>query len=167
MLAWALPYFALTGAFHAKFLRYMAPLLPFLVVFGAAAAMAAYRWLGARWGRRGRAAWAALAVVTAAFTLGWALAFTGIYRQEHPWIAASRWIYSNIPEGKKLLTEHWDDSLPLALDELAGKPPSRSYERVELPLWDPDTAGKARYAGRVNSARPTTSCSPATACTRP
>ena len=142
MLAWALPYFAFTGAFHTKFLRYMAPLLPFLLVFGAGAAVAGYRWLAARWGRRGRLAWGALAVGVAVFTLGWALAFTGVYRQEHPWIAASRWIYANIPEGKKLLTEHWDDSLPLTLDELPGKPPIRSYQRVELPMWDPDTPAK-------------------------
>ncbi len=142
MLAWALPYFAFTGAFHTKFLRYMAPLLPFLAVFGAGAAMAGYRWLAARWGRRGRAAWSLLAVVVAVVTLGWALAFTGVYRQEHPWIAASRWIYANIPEGKKLLTEHWDDSLPLTLDELPGKPPIRSYQRSELPMWDPDTPEK-------------------------
>ena len=100
------------------------------------------RWLGRRWGRPGRAIWAVLAVVTAVVTVGWALAFTGIYRQEHPWIAASRWIYTHIPEGKKLLTEHWDDSLPLTLDELPGKPASRTYRRVELPLWDPDTTAK-------------------------
>ena len=142
MLAWALPYFAFTGAFHTKFPRYMAPLLPFLAVFGVGAAMAFYRWLAARWGRRGQLAWGALAVGVAVFTLGWALAFTGVYRQEHPWIAASRWIYANIPEGKKLLTEHWDDSLPLTLDELPGKPPIRSYPRTELPMWDPDTSAK-------------------------
>jgi uncharacterized membrane protein len=83
-----------------------------------------------------------LAVSVAVFTLGWALAFTGVYRQDHPWIAASSWIYANIPEGKKLLTEHWDDSLPLTLDGLPGKPPTRSYQRIELPLWDPDTPEK-------------------------
>ena len=142
MLAWVLPYFALTGAFHTKFLRYMAPLLPFLAVFGAGAAMAGYFWLAARWGRRGRLGWSVLAAIVAVVTLGWALAFTGVYRQEHPWIAASRWIYASIPEGKKLLTEHWDDSLPLTLDGLPGKPPTRSYQRVELPMWDPDTPEK-------------------------
>ncbi len=86
--------------------------------------------------------WGALAAIVAVVTLGWALAFTGVYRQEHPWIAASRWIYANIPEGKKLLTEHWDDSLPLTLDGLPGKPPIRSYQRIELPMWDPDTPAK-------------------------
>ncbi len=53
MLAWALPYFALTGAFHAKFLRYMAPLLPFLLIFGAGAVLAAYRLDGQTLGAAG------------------------------------------------------------------------------------------------------------------
>ncbi len=143
MLAWALPYFAITGAFHTKFLRYMAPLLPFLLVFGAAAALAGYRLLTRRWGARGKAAWVGGIAVVAVWTVVWALTFLGVYRQEHPWIQASRWIYQTIPEGSKLLTEHWDDALPLTLDELPGvRPPSRKYTRVELPMWDPDTEEK-------------------------
>ena len=142
MLAWALPYFALTGVFHAKFLRYMAPLLPFLLIFGAGAALAANRWMSRRWGRPGRIAWGAGALVVAAATIGWSLAFSGVYRQEHPWLQASRWIYSNIPEGSKLLTEHWDDALPLRMDEIPGRPPLREYRRIELPLYDADTSAK-------------------------
>ena len=141
-LAWALPYFAATGAFYAKFLRYMAPLLPFLLVFAAGASIAGYRWLAARWGRRGKAvAWAGLAVV-AVFTLGWALAFNGVYRQPHPWIQASDWIYTHVPAGSKLLTEQWDDALPLAMDELPDRPAKRAYVQVELPLYDPDSQAK-------------------------
>ncbi len=142
MLAWALPYFAVTGGFHTKFLRYMAPLLPALLIFGSQAAVAGWHWLAARWGVRGRVAWAGLAALTAAITVGWALTFVGVYGQEHPWIQASRWIYEQIPAGSKLLTEHWDDALPLTLDELADRPAPRTYERVELPLWDPDTPDK-------------------------
>ena len=33
--SWIVPYFGLTGAFLAKFNRYMSPLLPFVVLFGA------------------------------------------------------------------------------------------------------------------------------------
>ncbi|MGQ9491173.1 MAG: DUF2298 domain-containing protein [Anaerolineae bacterium] len=146
MLAWALPYFAVAGAFHAKFLRYMAPLLPFLIVFGTGALFAAYRALDRRWGRKGRAVWATGIVITLGFTVAWAWAFIGVYRQEHPWIAASRWIYTHVPDGSKLLSEHWDDSLPLSLDELPGvRPPRRDYVRVELPLWDPDTPKKLDF----------------------
>lgn len=35
MWSWVLPYFLITGAFLAKFNRYMSPLLPFLVLWGA------------------------------------------------------------------------------------------------------------------------------------
>jgi len=149
LIAWALPYFALTGGFHAKFLRYMAPLLPFLLVFAAGGALAVCDWLRSRWGRRGGAAWAAAVAAIGVFTVAWALAFTGVYRQEHPWLRASRWIYENVaaenPERglrTRLLTEHWDDALPLRMDEIPGRPPLREYDRVELPLWDADTPAK-------------------------
>ena len=36
MLAWCVPYFALTGMFMVKFMRYMLPLLPFFGLMGAA-----------------------------------------------------------------------------------------------------------------------------------
>ncbi len=142
MLAWAFPYFVVTGAFHTKFLRYMAPLLPFLLVFGAALAVTGYRWAAGRWGRAGRVACAGLLVVAAAVTVLWSAAFTQVYRQEHPWIEASNWIYRNIPEGARLLSEEWDDALPLTMDEVAGRPPVRQYERAELPVWDPDSNDK-------------------------
>ncbi|MCL5025214.1 MAG: DUF2298 domain-containing protein, partial [Chloroflexi bacterium] len=35
ILAWVVPYFLITGAFHAKFLRYILPVVPFLCLFGA------------------------------------------------------------------------------------------------------------------------------------
>jgi YYY domain-containing protein len=141
-LGWAFPYFATTGAFHTKYLRYMAPLLPFLLAFAAVMAVGGLRWLVRRRGARGRVAWAVGAAAVLGFTLTWALTFTGVYRQEHPWITASLWMYENVPEGSKILSEGWDDALPLAMDEYPGRPPARQYTRVELPLWDADDARK-------------------------
>ena len=129
LLAWAFPYFVVTGAFHTKFLRYMAPLLPFLLVFGAAAAVAGLRWMSARWKRPGRITWVGLAVIVGAVTILWSIAFTNVYRSEHPWIQASDWIYRNVPEGATILSEEWDDALPLTMDELTDRPPIRQYER--------------------------------------
>ncbi len=142
MLAWAVPYFAITGLFHAKFLRYMAPLLPFLLVMGAGMLMALRDRMNHRWGKTGRIAWAGGLALLVGFTAAWAVAFTGIYRQEHPWLQASRWIYSNVPDGATLLTEAWDDALPLRMDEIPDRPPVREYVQVELPLWDEDTPEK-------------------------
>ena len=144
LLAWAVPYFATTGAFLAKFPRYLAPLvaLPRRVRGrGRAGCLPpAVRPLGAR---RGQIAWALALAAVGLFSVGWALAFTGIYSQEHPWLQASQWIYAHVPAGSQLLTEAWDDALPLALDEVRGGPPPREYQRVELPLYDADTPAKA------------------------
>ena len=35
MWAWVVPYFGITGAFLAKFNRYMSPVLPFVLLFAA------------------------------------------------------------------------------------------------------------------------------------
>jgi YYY domain-containing protein len=53
-------------------------------------------------------------------TLLWALAFTSVYRRPHTRIAASRWIFQNVPPGSVLATEHWDWAPPLRVD---GKDP--------------------------------------------
>jgi YYY domain-containing protein len=142
MLAWVLPYLAVTGAFHAKFLRYMAPVLPFLLICGAGASVAAYRWLAARWGRRGRVIFGTVAGLVSVTTVVWCLAFVGIYRQEHPLIRASRWIYANVPAGSRILTEHWDEGLPLRLEGIGDRPPTKRYIGSELPLYDADTPEK-------------------------
>ena len=91
---------------------------------------------------------ARLVVATFAITILWSVAFTNVYRQEHPWIAASTWIYENVPEGSTVLSEEWDDALPLTMDEIAGRPPVRQYERFELPVWDPDSREKAQALAR-------------------
>ncbi len=145
LLAWSFPYFMVTGAFHTKFLRYMAPLLPFLLVFGAAFAVRGWEWLVERWGRRGRVIWVGVALGTALVAVLWSFAFTNVYRQEHPWIEASLWIYRNVPDGSKILSEEWDDALPLTMDEIRDRPPLRMYERAELPVWDPDNSDKVEH----------------------
>ena len=47
----------------------------------------------------------ALLAITVLWTLAWAYAFTRIYTQPHSRIAASRWIYANIPPGSTLTFE--------------------------------------------------------------
>ncbi|MBF0397221.1 MAG: hypothetical protein HQK78_10645, partial [Desulfobacterales bacterium] len=67
----------------------------------------------------------------------WTFSFVRIYFQEHSRIAASNWIYENIPSGSTLAVEHWDDELPIgrAVD----------YNKVVLPLYDADTNDKWTY----------------------
>ncbi|MCB8917817.1 MAG: glycosyltransferase family 39 protein [Ardenticatenaceae bacterium] len=113
VLAWTVPYFLTTGAFFVKFMRYLQPLTPFLMVYAAGMV-----W---QWRPRGRS-WprVVLAGVTLLVTGLYALSFVNMYAQPHPWTAASQWIYAQVPAGALILSEQWDDALPTSLvdDEL-------------------------------------------------
>jgi hypothetical protein len=102
VLAWTIPFFISTGGLDVKFMRYLQPLVPFLMIYGAAML------LSLKW-KRVRSA----AVLLVLLFTGWhALAFVNMYDQEHPWITASRWIYENINIGQSIVNEVWDDPLP-------------------------------------------------------
>jgi hypothetical protein len=76
-------------------------------------------------------------------TLVYTLAFVPIYSQPHSWIAASEWIYHEVPRRETVAVEHWDMALPLPMD-LDGQPRLyREYDQRVLPLYDePDDATK-------------------------
>ncbi|MFZ2489001.1 MAG: DUF2298 domain-containing protein [Anaerolineae bacterium] len=206
ILSWLVPYFGLTGLFLAKFMRYMEPVTPFLLVF-AAGLIAAIHGVGtARAKKQTPAAVgepvepphrldtalpvnpanapaavgepvepphrldtalpvnpanapaavgelvepplsaprylaAALALIALLGAVGWSFAFVnGVYNTTHPWITASRWIYTNVPDGSTIAWEQWDDSLPYDLPE-----PGASRSRYRFIDWGPfeeDTAEK-------------------------
>ena len=105
LLLWAVPFFLVTGSFHVKFMRYLMPLTPLLMLFAAALVFAL---------KSSRARWA-LALLVLLPTAVYAAAFLNIYRGEHPWTSASLWVYENVPPGELLASEQWDDALPTTL----------------------------------------------------
>ncbi len=121
-LLWVLPYFVITGSLTVKFMRYMQPVAPLLVLFGVAML----------WTLRQRAARAAIVAAVLLTTALYAFAFVNLYGAEHPWNAASRWVYQNVPPGTVLLSEQWDDSLPVTM-VVGGQPRARQeYPNTEL-----------------------------------
>ena len=108
---WLAPYFGITGAFLAKFNRYMSPVLPFVLLF--AAGLVAWLWqLGAKRQLRlaARLPAALLFIVAVGGGLFWSLTYVnGVYAHEHTWITASRWVYANAPSGSVILWEAWDE----------------------------------------------------------
>lgn len=137
ILAWVWPYLLITGGMHAKFSRYMAPLLPWLCL--AAALLLRRLWQlagGRRWARR---AVAGLGSAVLLSTLLYALAFTGVYLRPHTWVAASDWICRNVPAGAVLTSEEWDDQLPTARYRAA---PAVRYGHEQLRLYAPDDEAK-------------------------
>ncbi len=105
LLLWVVPYILLTGSFHVKFMRYMQPAIPFLLLFGAAMILSWRNVIGRR----------VIAALALASGVLYAVAFVSIYRQEHPWNTASRWIYEVVPPGTLILSEQLDDYLPVTM----------------------------------------------------
>ena len=78
-----------------------------------------------------------------------ALAFLSIYTRPHTVVTASEWLYRNVPPGKVIATQHWDEGFPLPLP---GQNPGK-YKVDDLPYYEPDTPGKWRdIANRLAAA---------------
>lgn len=123
---WVLLFFFYQSTQFVKLMRYFLFLYPFFAILCGAG----YIFLIDRWKHA--------AVPTVIIIFIWPLMFFSIYIHPHTRIQASEWIYSNIPQGKTILWEHWDDPLPLSLTY--GE--SKNYNTLQLPVFDPDTQKK-------------------------
>jgi len=141
ILSFPLAYFLYVGGWHTKFVRYMAPLLPFFSVFAAYVIWRIYT--------KNRLAGEVVITLVAFFTVAWALAFFTIYTRPQTRIVASEWIYQNVPAGSRIFGEHWDDGLPTAL---VGYNPGQ-YIGEALSIYDEDNDQKLEYyATKLSSA---------------
>lgn len=143
--AWLVPYFGITGAFMAKFNRYMSPVLPFVLLFTAGLIV----WLlqvrvSPRYRLAARLPAVLLALIATGGGLFWTLAFTnGVYASEHTWVSASRWVYANAPAGSIILWESWDDPLPKSLPGEPGMDMgSHGLRHIDWSPYEEDTEEK-------------------------
>ena len=147
-LAWAALTFGYGGALVLKTMRYFHPLYPVLALVAA--------WLLVElWRRRDRipripARLASPAIVVGgglmvAGTAAWAAAFMQIYAHDHPRVEASAWIHANVPAGAHVLTEHWDDQLPLGLPGL----PHDRYVFSQVRVFDRENFDKRGHLIRA------------------
>ncbi|HZY41851.1 MAG TPA: DUF2298 domain-containing protein, partial [Anaerolineae bacterium] len=105
---WVTAYFVWQGTQWVKSIRYQLPIYPFLTLFAAAALIALWDWAKQPERRstlRRVGAIAALAMVVLG-AYAWATAFTEIYRQPTTRVAASEWIYDNVPTAATLHLQH-------------------------------------------------------------
>lgn len=158
-------YFAWQGRQFAATLRYMLPIYGSLIIFGAwllltlwdsgrqrtkdegrtaNAAHVERRTQAGQWVRTG-AQWVPLLVLLC--TLGWAYAFTRIYTQPHSRVIAARWVLAHVPPGSKIISESWDDALPLAVD--GGDPWGNTYRGITSYPYGEDDLRK--YVGTYNA----------------
>ena len=128
LLAWVIPVFLTVALFEVKFLRYVAPILPVMVLLGSRWLVAGYAWATTRSAALGRAAATGIALVAGA-TIFYGLAFTAIYSRPHPAVQASQWVNATVPRGDTILTDnHWDEGFP----NLGG------YFVSQLPMYEGD-----------------------------
>lgn len=78
------------------------------------------------------------ALVVSIGAVAWGYAFSRIYTEDHTRVAASRWIYANIPPGTAISSEIWDDGLPLGLDGRSAD----QYEGVAFAVYAEDEYSK-------------------------
>lgn len=138
LVAWPAFHIAYYGVSVVKTMRYVLPAYPFLVIL--AAGMLAGFWERAAVRRPEHPlVWQALPTLLVVVATAWyAIAFSGIYSRTSTRIAASEWIFANVPAGSAVLNEHWDDGLPM---QLPGSP-NNAYTGTQLTLYDEDNPAK-------------------------
>lgn len=126
LLGWMTAYFLYQSVQFVKVMRYFILLYPFIALIAGIGMWHIMQ-------QRGKVVNAGIIVVL----LLWPLMFMNVYMQPHSRIQATRWIYQNISPNELILTEHWDDPLPLILLES-----SMMYFGEQLEVFYPDTPDK-------------------------
>ncbi len=104
-----LGYFAYVGRWYGKFIRYMLPLEPVLII----ASLFLVYFALQRFANRKKVIYGITAVVAAISTI-WAAIYFSVFYSPNTRIVASTWIFDNVPAESTVLTEHWDYGLPVA-----------------------------------------------------
>ncbi len=128
ILLWVLGFLGYYAFQFAKTLRYFLPILPIIsIIAGLGLSRVSSRLKLNNYYK----SFLILGLAT------WPLMFLSIYIQPHSRIQASTWIYNNIPANSMILTEYWDDNLPLYLSKF-----EHHYQIQQLPVFNPDDQSK-------------------------
>ena len=124
ILAWVLPYLFITGWFDVKFMRYMMPITPFLILYGARFLWWVFEVIKSLQPSK---RWLQLLPIglILVFTVHYSFSFMSVYSGQHPLNEVSRWLRDNADAGSQVVQEHWEEGIP-------GVTGLRMHERAEL-----------------------------------
>jgi YYY domain-containing protein len=111
ILAWVLPYLLITGWFDVKFMRYMMPITPFLILYGARLLWWSFEVIKSLEPNRRWLQTLPIALVLL-FTVHYSLSFMNVYSGQHPLNDVSSWLRDNAAPGSKVVQEHWEEGIP-------------------------------------------------------
>ncbi len=128
---WVVGFFAYLGAQPVTTMRYFYPLYPFFAIMAGYGLLMIVKYVP----KNMRAIVMTIVLILCVL---WPAAFMAIYTRPHSRVAASEWIYKNIPTNSYMLGEYWDDPLPLQLPNT----PMVAYTGAQLPVFEQDSPQK-------------------------
>ncbi len=141
ILIWVLGFFLYQSIQFVKAMRYFIFLYPFFAIF---AALGMSYLIDYKFSLKGKLILYPkifsyiFIFISVLILLLWPIMFSSIYSNKNSRVEASEWIYKNLPNGSYILSEAWDDSLPLPINNNYGK----QFSGEQLPIFDPDTPEK-------------------------
>ncbi len=138
ILVFPVIYFLYAASWHAKFIRYMTPLLPFFSLY-AAFTLSFFLKKHNVFGK-------IMLWVFLLATVLWAISYMSIYSKPQTRYTASLWMLENIKPGETVLTEHWDDGLPIYIP---GK--DIPFTTTQLTIYDNEFNNKGEYLATMLS----------------
>ena len=140
VLSFLIPYLVINGQFEVKFLRYMLPATPLLIVFTGCAIWWAHTSLMPRVGRFGRFVGYSAAVIGFLFLAHYTVAYTNVFTGPHPAQDVSRWLREHEGPGTVVIQEHWEEGIPNIIG-------FRMHEK--LPMYEADNRAKFSTVARL------------------
>jgi len=126
LMSWILPFLLITGSFQVKFLRYLLPVTPILILYGAQFLVLILEW------SKSKIKFSTITSISLGliiiFTTYYAFAFNSIYSNPHSATSSSEWLQENAPPNSIILKEHWEEGLPNL----------NNFQIRELPMYEDD-----------------------------
>ncbi len=142
VLSFLLPYLLVNGQFEVKFLRYMLPATPLLIVFTGCAIWWVYSWGLQRIHWLARLPVYAVGAVAFLLLVHYAVAYLNVFTGPHPAQEVSSYLRQNAEAGTVVIQEHWEEGIP-------NIPTFNMHQK--LGMYEADTTAKLSTVSRLMS----------------
>ncbi len=144
LVAWPLFVIGYQSLQFPKTVRYLLPATPFLIILAAFFLTELYRYFKKTFchSKSNKTNLVLLRVLFSAIIVScllWGTAYESIYIHQQTRLAASAWVYDDVPENTTVTVEPWDDGLPI---HLRGRDPPPRLNPLVLDLFGTNNDGK-------------------------